>query len=310
MRNIKVLWGVNAVLLIVVVILSFVLFAGFFTETNVDMDPDHSEQNESTRTIATIGEKTITSADLEKQLLQKYGRELLNQMVDHEVVRMEGKALGITVEESEIQKELKRMQQGYDSEDQFYQAMREQLGMTMDALKTDVYDKLLLEKLATRHVTVTDTQVDEYIAAHPDEFRITQQLRLQQIVVGGPEQAAKVMADIDRGLDFAQVAQERSLDDATRNSGGDLGWIDEDDPFIAEPLLSAVKQLQIGDISEAIAINDHFYILKLVDRKQHPTMTREQIRESVRKEMALREAPPLKEVLKMLREKWNVSILM
>jgi foldase protein PrsA len=307
MRNIKVMWGVNAILLIAVIVLSFVLLADIFTKNNVDMKPDQNSQNEP-RIVARIGEITISNKDLERMLLQKHGEELLNAMVDHEVIRMEGQAQGIKVEESEIQKELKRMEQGYDSETQFYESMKEQLGMTAEALRTDVYNKLLLEKLATLYITITNEQVDAYIAAHPEEFRTSQQLRLQQIVVGGQDQAAKVMADVNKGIDFAQIARERSLDDATRNTGGDLGWLDEEDPFIPDQLLKAAKQLKVGETSKPIQLNNQVYIVKLKDRKEEPKISKEQLREKVRKEMALREAPPLKEVINTLRAKWNVSI--
>ncbi|MFD0677129.1 MULTISPECIES: peptidylprolyl isomerase [unclassified Paenibacillus] len=306
MRNIKVLWGVNAVLLLAVVILSFVVFADFFTQPNADMKPGQTNQNQSARVIATIGEKTITSMDLEQQLLQKHGRELLNQMVDHEVIRMEGTAQGTNVEDSEIQKELKRMQQGYDSETQFYESMKEQLGMTPEALKTDVYDKLLLEKLAIRYITISTEQVDAYMKAHPEEFRSATQLRLQQIVVGSKDQGSKVAADLSKGMDFGKVARERSLDDATRENGGDLGWIEEDDPFVAAPLLKAAVQLKTGEVSKPIEVNGQIYFIKLKDRKEDPKFSKDQVREAVRKELALREAPPLKEVIKSIREKWKV----
>src|SRR4051794_30515189 len=106
MRNLRVLWGVNAVLLIAVVILSFVLLARSFSQPDAVMKPDPLMPNSSTGIIATIGEKTITRKELEQQLLEKHGRELLNQMVDHQVIRMEGNAQGISVGEDEIQKEL------------------------------------------------------------------------------------------------------------------------------------------------------------------------------------------------------------
>ncbi|TDF91570.1 peptidyl-prolyl cis-trans isomerase [Paenibacillus piri] len=308
MRNVKVLWGVNAVLLFAVIILSFVLFADTFTEPNIDMKPGQTNQSQSARIVATIGEKTITSMDLEQQLLQRHGRELLNQMVDHEVIRMEGKALGINVDEGEVQKELKRMQQGYDSEDQFYESMKDQLGLTKDALRADVFDKLLLEKLAIQHIAISNEQVDAYIKSHPEEFKTSRQLRLQQIVVGNKEQANKVAADLAKGIDFAQVAKERSLDDTTRNNGGDLGWVDEDDPFVAAPLLKAASQLKPGEVSKPIELNNQLYVIRLKDRKEDPQVAKDQIIEAVRKEMALREAPPLKEVIKAIREKWDVRI--
>ncbi|WP_256224151.1 peptidylprolyl isomerase [Paenibacillus sp. 1_12] len=302
----KILWGVNALLLFVVVILSSVIFAELFKEPSTTMKLDPS--NPSERVIAKMGEKTITSEELNRQLLQKHGRELLNQMVDHEVIRMEGNAEGVTVTEDEINRELKRMQQGYDSETQFYESMNEQLGFTPEALRTDVYNKLLLEKLATRSITITDGQVDTYILAHPDEFSSPIQLRLQQIVVSSKEQTDKIAADLNKGMDFAQVAKNRSLDDATRNKGGDLGWLDENDPFMATSIMSAAKQLKVGEVSKPVFFNGNYYILKLKELKEDSKAKKDELKEMVRKEMALREAPPLKDVIAKLRERWKVSI--
>ncbi|MFE5324434.1 peptidyl-prolyl cis-trans isomerase [Paenibacillus sp. NPDC056579] len=308
MRNLKILWGVIAVLLIAVVILSSVLSADVLNRRQVDMNPDQTKQNESVKVIAKIGDKTITNKELEQLLMQKHGRELLNQMVDHEVIRLEGKALGIFVEESEIQKELKRMQQGYDSENQFFESMKVQLGLSPEALKTDIYDKLLQEKLITRDIIVSDAQADAYMKAHPEEFMTSAQLRLQQIIVSSKDQTAKVAADIAKKIDFAQIAKERSLDDATRDNGGDLGWVEEDDPFIAEPIMKAVKQMKVGEVSKPIEWNGQLYIVKLRDRKEQPKQSKEELMERVKKEIALREAPPMKDFLKQLRDKWKVSL--
>jgi foldase protein PrsA len=306
MRNVKILWGVNVLLLLAVIILSSVLFAELFNKPHVTMKPDQTKP--SPRVIATIGDTTITSEDLKQQLLQKHGRELLDQMVDHEVIRMEGLAESITVEESEITKELKRMQQGYDSEVQFYESMKEQLGFSAEALRADLYNKLLLEKLATRSIVITDQQVDAYIQAHPDEFKSSVLLRLQQIVVNSKEKADRVAADISKGIDFGQIAKERSLDDATRSKGGDLGWLDEDDPFMAPVLLTAAKQLKVGEVSKPIVFNGEFHIIKLKERKEDSKAKKDELKEIVKKEMALREAPPLKDVISKLRERWKVSI--
>jgi foldase protein PrsA len=307
MRNVKILWGVNALLLLVVVILSSVLFATLFKKPHVEMKPP-DQAKPGARVIATIGEKTITSEELKQQLMQKHGRELLDQMVDHEVIRMEGSAEGITVEESEINKELQRMQQGYDSEKQFYESMKEQLGFSEEALRADLYSKLLLEKLATRSIVITNEQVDAYIKAHPDEFKTSVLLRLQQIVVSSKENADKVAMDLGKGMDFSQVAKDRSLDDATRNKGGDLGWLDEDDPFMVPVLLNAAKQLKVGEVSKPISFNGELYFIKLRERKEDSKAKKDELKEVVRKEIALREAPPLKDVIFKLRERWKVSI--
>ncbi|MCZ8517593.1 peptidyl-prolyl cis-trans isomerase [Paenibacillus filicis] len=309
MRNVKLLWGVIGVLLIAVLVLSSVLTANSFKPSQASRIPDQTNQADKQRVIATVGELSITNLNLEEQLKKKYGRELLNQMIDHEVIRMEGSAQGITVNESELKQELKRMQQGYDNEAQFYQAMKDQLGFTPEALRADVTDKLLIEKLATKNIRIGDDAVDAYIRTHPEEFRSGVQLRLQQIVVSGKDQAAKVMADLAKGMEFAQVAKERSLDDATRDTGGDLGWVEEDDPFIAEPILKAAKQLGTGEVSKPFDIGGKLAIIRVKDRKERGKEAQDAIREKVRKELALQEAPPIKEVLGKLRDKWKVQIL-
>ncbi|TVY06778.1 peptidyl-prolyl cis-trans isomerase [Paenibacillus cremeus] len=309
MQNVKVLWGTIALLLLAVFVLASLLMARSLKPWNDGNNQDQTQQKADARIIATIGEKTITRSNLEEQLMNKYGRDLLNQMIDHEVVRMEGAARGVIVSDGEIQQEIKRMQQGYDSEAQFYSAMKEQLGFTPETLKKDVQDKLLMEKIAIQGIRVTDDQVNTYVKDHPDEFRKPAQLRLQQIVTGSKDQATRALNDLAKGTDFAQVAKDRSLDDVTRKSGGDLGWVDEDDPFVPVSIMKAAKQLKPGETSKPIEEGGQFFILRLKERKEELKAEEGAVKEQVRKELALRMAPSIKDIVKQLREKWKVSVL-
>lgn len=309
MRNVKVLWGTIGFLLIAVISLSSVLAANSLKPSNVGMTPDQTKQDDRARPIATVGDKTITVRMLEEQLMSKYGRELLNQIIDQEVIRMEGKAQGISVGDSEVQQEIKRMQQGYDSEEQFYKAMKEQLGFSPEALRKDIYFKLLSEKIAMQGIRITDEQVDAYIKAHAEEFKQPAQLRLAQIVTANRDQANRTLNDLAKGTDFAQVAKERSLDDATRDHGGDLGWVEEDDPFVPPAVMKSAKQLKAGQTSAPIELNGQYVVLKLKERKEAMKLGSDAIKEQVRKEIALREAPSIKEIMKNLRDKWKVAIL-
>ncbi|CAG7649918.1 Foldase protein PrsA 2 [Paenibacillus solanacearum] len=309
MRNVKVLWGTIGFLLIAVISLSSVLAANSLKPSNVGMTPDQTKQDDRARPIATVGDKTITVRMLEEQLMSKYGRELLNQIIDQEVIRMEGKAQGISVDDGEVQQEIKRMQQGYDSEEQFYKAMKEQLGFSPEALRKDIYFKLLSEKIAMQGIRITDEQVEAFIKAHAEEFKQPAQLRLAQIVTANRDQANRTLNDLAKGTDFAQVAKERSLDDATRDHGGDLGWVEEDDPFVPPVVMKSAKQLKAGQTSAPIELNGQYVVLKLKERKEAMKLGSDAIKEQVRKEIALREAPSIKEIMKRLRDKWKVAIL-
>jgi foldase protein PrsA len=263
---------------------------------------------EDERIVAKIGNRLITYRELQAALISQHGSELLNVMLDREALHLEGAEAGIQIEKAEIERELKRMQQGYESEVQFYQSMKEQLGMTVDELKEDVHYKLLLERIATQNIPITDKQVDDYIKTHPDEFKSVTELSIAQIIVSSREQANKVISELNKGEDFAVLARDRSIDDATANHGGDLGWLEEGDPFIAEEIMNAAKMLKAGEYSKPISVQQGYAIIKLKDRRTKADPDRSFIRDNVKRELALQKAPPLKDIVTKLREKWKAEI--
>ncbi|WP_248929074.1 peptidyl-prolyl cis-trans isomerase [Paenibacillus hamazuiensis] len=309
MRNVKWLWGIIGLLAAAVAVLSFLAVKNAFPPAGSTPPNNPPPKPGPERIVATVGNRPISEAELQQHLYSKYGKEMLNLMLDREAIRMEGDKQGIKVDRGEIDKELKRMQQGYESEADFYKAMRDQLGMTQDELREDVYYKLLLEKLVTKDIKIPDEWVDDYIRLHPEEFQKPAKLRIQQIVVSNKDQAAKVVDEVKKGADFAQLAKDRSLDDATRSSGGDLGWIEETDPFVEPSVLKAAKALKKGEISAPFELNGKYVIVRLQDRKEQSKEQADAVRERVRKELALHEATPLPEFTKKLRERWNVKIV-
>ncbi len=71
-------------------------------------------------------------------------------------------------------------------------------------------------------------------------------VRFRRIVLRGP--AEPVLARLQAGEDFAKVAREVSLDQATRAQGGEVGWVPKGilDPGLEEVLFS----LQIGALGQ------------------------------------------------------------
>jgi len=310
MRNEKRLWGVIGLMAVCILVLASLLIARSTNqpESTQSPEPQHQGETDKERVVAKVGNREITIQELQTALERQYGTELLNQLLDREALQLEGSETGTTIGDAEIDRELKRMQQGYESEDQFYASMKNQLGMSKEQIKEDVSNKLLLEKLATSKIVISDAMINDYIKTHPDEFKQTTEYNIQRIIVSTKEQANKVLAELAKGEDFAILARDRSIDDATNNSGGDLGWVEDNDPFIEAPILDAAKQLKIGDVSKPVQVQQGFAIVKLKSRRDKENPDQAYIRENVRKELALQEAPPLKEFVSGLRTKWNVKI--
>jgi foldase protein PrsA len=306
MRNVKLLWGTVIVLIVAVVVLG--RLAMHSADVRSQPKPEQSPDTRS-RIVAKIGNKNITAGTLLDSLYSTYGGELLGRMLDREAIRMEAAEIKLKVDETEIDKELKRMQQGYESEEAFYQSMKEQLGMTREELYADTYDKLLLEGIATHGIDIGEQQVDDYMREHPDEFKNTIQLHLQQIISDTQEQADKTYQLATGGADFSQLARERSLDTNTANDGGDLGWVDEHDPFLPDAVMKAARGLKPGEISRPIRLDNGYAVIKLSERKEQTKGALQELRESVRKQLALQQAPPLKDITQRLRQKHNASIV-
>ncbi|NQX70515.1 peptidyl-prolyl cis-trans isomerase [Paenibacillus alba] len=311
MQNVKRLWGVIILMAVCNLVLTSLLITHTMnqTEPSQPTEPEQQGEQKNERVVAKIGNREITMQELQTALERHYGVELLGQLLDREVISLEGTETGTAIGNAEIDRELKRMQQGYESEKQFYASMQSQLGLSERQIREDVTNKLLLEKLATSHIQITDAQVDEYIRTHADEFKQETEYNILQIIVSTKDQANKVLAELAKGVSFATLARDRSLDDATNNTGGDLGWIEGDDPFIAAPVLDAAKLLKVGEVSKPVSMAQGFAIVKLKNKRDKANPDQSFIRENVRRELALQQAPPLKDYVLQLRTKWKVSIV-
>lgn len=312
MQKVKRSWGVIIVMAVCNLVLASLLVTHTMNQSEPSQPSSKPEQQgepKNDRVVAKIGNREITVQELHKALERHYGAELLGQMLDREVISLEGNETGTAIGSAEINRELKRMQQGYESEQQFYASMQNQLGLSEQEIREDVTNKLLLEKLATKHIQITDAQVEDYIKTHADEFKQDTEYNILQIIVSTKDQANKVIVELAKGESFATLARDRSLDDATNNTGGDLGWIVGDDPFIAAPILETAKSLAVGEVSKPIQLPQGFAIVKLKNRREIANPDQAFIRENVRRELALQDAPPLKDFVQQLRTKWKVAIL-
>lgn len=307
MRSVKLLWGVTVFLLVLVILLcSYWLRTRFGGADPYGKTIPSGPQD---KVLARIGDHEIKTSVLEQRLFTKHGAELLNQLIDREAIQMEADELGLKVTREEIDQELKRMQQGYDSEQHFYDSMKQQLGLSKDEIREDVFYRLLLEHIAIRDIHITEADVDAYIAAHPEEFGKTLSLRIQQIINKTIDQANRTIELYRSGRDFAQLAKERSIDTNTASEGGDLGWIENNDPFIPFEILKAARSLEVGQISGPIEVAQGYAVIRLKDRKEQTKGNASATRESIQKQLALQQATPLPEIIKTLREKRNASIL-
>lgn len=85
-----------------------------------------------------------------------------------------------------------------------------------------------------------------------DEDEQGELFNVQVMLLGSEEEARGVIDRLELGVsgDFAEIAGELSQDAASKEDGGDLGWLDPDE--IAEPFADFVLNAEPGSLSEPI----------------------------------------------------------
>lgn len=258
--------------------------------------------------VAEIGDVSITRQQLMDRLLSEYGNQTLRSMMLIEAVNKEAEAFGITVTDDELNQEINILMQGYEDEEQFYKAMREQLNMDQRDIREDARYRLLLEKLSIRDVGVTPSEIDQYLEEHHQEYEPQKQFQIAQIVVETKEEADELLSQLTDGADFGELARMHSVDEFTADEGGALGWIEENDPFEAPEVLQAVVSMQVGEVKGPLEVELGHAIIKLDGRKVLGTKTEEEIRLEVRRQIALGKAVSMRELEQMLLNKYKATI--
>jgi foldase protein PrsA len=127
--------------------------------------------------------------------------------------------------------------------------------------------------------------------------------------VNTPEEAEQIIKEIRGGTEFAKMAREKSVDEYSAANGGDMGWVEERDPHVPYVILDAAAELEVGEISGPIPLGATYAVIKLQARKEVQRVADSAARERIRKELALQKAPPLNDLVRQLRVKWNAQVL-
>ena len=80
----------------------------------------------------------------------------------------------------------------------------------------------------------------------------TEQVHVQVILLGSEEKAQEIRAGLEAGEDFAALAEEFSQHEASREGGGDLGFISREAMTSALSEFAFDPELELGTLSEPI----------------------------------------------------------
>lgn len=246
-------------------------------------------------TAAVVGSEVIAESELAARLRDQYGESVLQTMMIRSALDQESAKAGLAVTEAEIEAELQAQMEGYGDEEGFYREMESQFGLDRDEVYEEAMYRLLMEKWMTQGIVVSDAQVDAYLQEHEAELRPAPRAHLRWIVSASRAEAEALLGRLEAGEDFAELARRHSLDEATAELGGDLGVVEEGDPFLDPGAAAAAAELAEGELGGPTEVEGGFALVQLLERESPPALDEQVLRSKVRRLIALDEAGSLKE---------------
>jgi peptidyl-prolyl cis-trans isomerase C len=167
--------------------------------------------------------------------------------------------------------------------------------VVQDAIKKGLDKKPEVEKNIEnqRRILLANAALKDYIDSHPitDEQlkkeydqRIagagTKELKARHILVKTEAEAKAIIAQLDKGADFAKLAKEKSSDSSAKE-GGDLGWFNPNQ--MVKPFSDAALALKKGEYTKTpVQTQFGWHVIMLEDTRTPQAPAFDQMKERVR----------------------------
>lgn len=285
------------------------------------------------RIIAVVNNDVITAvelatrvADTKKQLAierikmppdEVLRKQLLERMILEHVQLQLAAQSGIRVSDSEVEKAIETIARRNNMGPDALYRMLAREGLEPEAYRRQIQTQITIQQLMEREigsrVTVTESEVTNFLQNAQSRGAARQEYRLAHIFLSVPEsasteqiQAARARAEgvhtqLKAGADFAQAAVTHSQGpDAMK--GGSLDW--KKAGQLPELFLKALDAMGPGDISGVLRGPNGFHILKLHDVRgaaAAEAVTQTRVRHILLRPSEIQSAAEAQERLRQLR---------
>lgn len=213
--------------------------------------------------LAKVGSATITQADYDREFnaLPEYAQQLFSDEQGKEKFLSE-----IINKEMLYQEAIKK---GLDKTPDFNKKLEEFRKLT---LVTELFEKEIMAS-----AKISDQEVKDYYDKHKEEFVPTTQIKASHILLKTEDEAKKVLARLQKGEKFGDIAKAVSIDTGSAKNGGDLGYFSKGQ--MVPEFEKAAASLNVGEISVPVKTQFGFHIIKVTDMKKGAPIEFENIRE-------------------------------
>lgn len=151
---------------------------------------------------------------------------------------------------------------------------RPEIEATMELLKAKLLTQTVIQEYAKEHQPSEEQIKTFYEAEYAHQSNM--EYKARHILVKDEEKARSLIAELDKGADFAELAKKNSTGPTGKN-GGDLGWFDATQ--MVKPFADAVVSMEKGTYTkEPVKTQFGWHVIQLEDTRKSEPPTLEGVR--------------------------------
>jgi peptidyl-prolyl cis-trans isomerase C len=150
---------------------------------------------------------------------------------------------------------------------------------------------------------VTEEDIKKAYDEEAAKVAETERIRARHILVGSEKEASDIIARLQAGEKFEDLAKQYSLD-GSKDYGGDLGYFTA--PEMVAEFSKAAFALKAGGISAPVKTDYGWHIIKVEDRKMGAAQPYDQVKVAIRNVLMRKKVT---EVLEAIRKESKIEVL-
>ncbi len=237
-------------------------------------------------------------SDYNKAQIKLIEYAALGELIDHELLRVKVKVNtnDLQITDEEIDTRLELFAKKFSTHSELDTALKSQGYQNIDELRYRIAARIQQEKYVAMRVDplviVSEDEITEFYNTHRDNLKIPERIRARHIFIatlGTPIDEAKqklqsALIELQNNTKtFDELARTLSSDPATKNQGGDLGWMSRDrlpkdfadSLFLLEKNKPTLIQTKLG-----------FHLVELTDRLPEQPQALEVVRDEIKTALA------------------------
>ncbi len=145
-----------------------------------------------------------------------------------------------------------------------------------------VYEAYVEKIVAER---ATEAKLKEAYEAFVKDYKGEEEVRASHILVKTEQEAKDILAQLEKGADFAKLAKEKSVDPSKERNSGDLGFFGKDQ--MVKEFAEAAFALKKGETAKApVKTQFGWHVIRVTDRRAGAPPKFEEVKDQLRQKLA------------------------